>query len=230
METVLLIDDDPELTALLNTYLSNEGFTVEQAHNGEQGLRQALAGDYAAIVLDIMLPGMNGIDVLKNLRQQSDTPVIMLTAKGDDLDRIIGLELGADDYLPKPCNPRELLARLKAVLRRTHSQQEPAAEQDVEAGQLTALRLQYQIHFAGQDLGLTKAEYNILLLLMQRANEVVEKELLYEQALGRTITAYDRSLDMHVSNIRRKLSAHTSADLLTNIRGVGYKLITKQDT
>lgn len=226
MEKLLLVDDDPELTALLNTYLSNEGFAVEQVHNGEDGLKQALASDYAAIVLDIMLPGMNGIEVLKNLRQQSNTPVIMLTAKGDDLDRIIGLELGADDYLPKPCNPRELLARLKAVLRRTHSQSEQTAEQDIEAGQLTALRLQYQIHFSGQDLGLTKAEYNILLLLMQRANEVVEKEFLYEQALGRTITAYDRSLDMHVSNIRRKLSSHTSADLLANIRGVGYKLIT----
>lgn len=228
MEKLLLVDDDPELTALLNTYLSNEGFTVEQVHNGEEGLKQALANDYAAIVLDIMLPGMNGIDILKNLRQQSNTPVIMLTAKGDDLDRIIGLELGADDYLPKPCNPRELLARIKAVLRRTHSQQEQDAEQDVAAGRLTALRLQYQIHYAGQDLGVTKAEYNILLLLMQRANEVVEKEFLYEHALGRTITAYDRSLDMHVSNIRRKLSSHTSTDLLANIRGVGYKLITTE--
>lgn len=226
MEKLLLIDDDPELTALLNTYLSNEGFAVDQVHNGEDGLSQALAGDYAAIVLDIMLPGKNGIDVLKNLRQQSNTPVIMLTAKGDDLDRIIGLELGADDYLPKPCNPRELLARLKAVLRRTQSQPGQAVEQDIDAGPLTALRLQYQIHYAGQDLGLTKAEYNILLLLMQRADEVVEKEYLYEQALGRTITAYDRSLDMHVSNIRRKLSTHTNADLLANIRGVGYKLIT----
>lgn len=228
MEKLLLVDDDPELTALLNTYLSNEGFAVEQVHNGEDGLKQALASDYTAIVLDIMLPGMNGIEVLKNLRQQSNTPVIMLTAKGDDLDRIIGLELGADDYLPKPCNPRELLARIKAVLRRTHSQPEHEAEQDVEAGQLTALRLQYQIHYAGQDLGLTKAEYNILLLLMQRANEVVEKEFLYEHALGRTITAYDRSLDMHVSNIRGKLSSHTNADLLTNIRGVGYKLIATE--
>ncbi|MEM8497722.1 MAG: response regulator transcription factor [Pseudomonadota bacterium] len=228
MEKLLLVDDDPELTALLNTYLGNEGFAVEQVHNGEDGLKQALADDYAAIVLDIMLPGMNGIDILKNIRQQSNTPVIMLTAKGDDLDRIIGLELGADDYLPKPCNPRELLARIKAVLRRTHSQAEHDSEQDIEAGQLTALRLQYQIHYAGQDLGVTKAEYNILLLLMQRSNEVVEKEYLYEHALGRTITAYDRSLDMHVSNIRRKLSAHTSTDLLTNIRGVGYKLITKE--
>lgn len=226
MDKLLLVDDDPELTALLTTYLSNEGFAVEQVHNGEEGLKQALAVDYAAIVLDIMLPGLNGIEVLKSLRQHSNTPVIMLTAKGDDLDRIIGLELGADDYLPKPCNPRELLARLKAVLRRTHGQSEQDTEQDIEAGQLTALRLQYQIHYADQDLGLTKAEYNILLLLMQRANEVVAKEFLYEQALGRTITAYDRSLDMHVSNIRRKLSARTDADLLANIRGVGYKLIT----
>ena len=226
MDRLLIIDDDPELRGLLATYLSNEGFAVEQADNGESGLQQALSGDYAAIVLDIMLPGLNGIELLKQLRRQADTPVVMLTARGDDLERIIGLELGADDYLPKPCNPRELLARIKAVLRRSSAAAPGAGRAELlQAGELCLDSTQHQLRYGGQDLRLTNAEYKLLALLMRRVGQVVPKEELYRQALGRSCTAYDRSLDMHISNIRKKIAVHCARELLVNIRGIGYKLV-----
>ncbi len=223
---LLLVDDDLALCELLKTYLVNEGSAVELAHTGQQGLQAALAQPFSAVVLDIMLPELNGIEVLKRIRQQSAVPVIMLTAKGDDLDRIIGLELGADDYLPKPCNPRELVARLKAVLRRAVPA--TAADSDTQDLQVNELLLEpgkHQISYAEQTLALTNAEFEILSLLMQKAGKVVSKELLYSEALGREFTPYDRSVDMHLSNIRKKVAAHTSAEVVKNIRGIGYMLV-----
>ncbi len=224
METLLLIDDDPELCRLLQSYLRNEGYTVDLAHNGNEGLHQALHGDYSAILLDIMLPQRNGIEVLQELRKHANTPVIMLTAKGEDLDRIIGLELGADDYLPKPCNPRELVARLRAVLRRSKLSPNSPADPALSAGQLNVDEARYCITYRARDLGLTKAEYQILRLLILHSGDVLAKEQLYEQALGRPFEAFDRSLDMHISNIRKKLAQLTSDELLLNVRGIGYRL------
>lgn len=226
MNKLLLIDDDTDLANLLSTYLAQEGFEVELAHDGERGLEMGLTEPYAAIVLDVMLPLLNGIEVLKQLRAGCRTPVIMLTAKGDDLDRILGLELGADDYLPKPCNPRELLARIKAVLRRSqHSDSAAAGEpEELIAGEITVSNPQYQAFYNNESLGLTKAEFSVLKLLAGSAQQVLSKEVLYEKALGRTFASYDRSLDMHVSNIRKKLAPHCEKDLIVSVRGVGYKL------
>lgn len=219
---LLLIDDDLELCTLLGEYLRNEGFDVQFSHRGDEGLSALLSGNYDAAVLDIMLPGLSGVEVLKHLRQASDIPVIMLTAKGDDLDRILGLELGADDYLPKPCNPRELLARIKAILRRSNNHTEHAERQ--QASGLSIESGKHQILYHTEVLTLTNAEYNILSLLINAAGNVVKKETLYDKALGRKFTAYDRSVDMHVSNIRKKLAELTAIELISNIRGVGYQL------
>lgn len=226
MNKLLLVDDDLALCELLKTYLENEGFAVELAHTGPDGLQAALAQSFSAVVLDIMMPELNGIEVLKSIRQQSTVPVIMLTAKGDDLDRIIGLELGADDYLPKPCNPRELVARLKAVLRRAVITPAAALDtQDLRVNQLLLEPGKHQISYAEQTLALTNAEFEILKLLMQKAGKVVSKEILYSEALGREFTPYDRSIDMHLSNVRKKFGAHTSAEVIKNIRGIGYMLV-----
>ena len=233
METLLLVDDDSELTAMLKTYLVNEGYAVETALNGREGLDKALNGHFAAIVLDIMMPELNGTEVLTQIRQKANTPIIMLTAKGDELDRIIGLELGADDYLPKPCNPRELLARIKAVLRRTNNDIETETAPSMDTDELGPLRIigaLHQVLFNGADLKLTNAEFKILCMLIRQSDQVVRKETLYEIALGRTFTAYDRSVDMHVSNIRKKITALANdselqdKDIIVNIRGVGYRL------
>lgn len=226
MNKLLLVDDDLALCELLKTYLENEDFTVELAHTGQDGLQAALAQPFNAIVLDIMLPELNGVEVLKSIRQQSAVPILMLTAKGDDLDRIIGLELGADDYLPKPCNPRELVARLKAVLRRASPSS--ISESSVQNLRVKLLLLEpnkHQISYDTQTLALTNAEFSILRILMQKAGTVVSKETLYSEALGREFTAYDRSIDMHLSNIRKKLATYTPAEIIKNIRGIGYMLL-----
>jgi two-component system response regulator CpxR len=203
-QTILISDDDTELCELLREYLAQEGFAVRLAFNGEQALAESRRPGLDAMVLDIMMPGMNGIDVLRNLRKESELPVIMLTARGDDLDRIIGLELGADDYLAKPANPRELLARIRAVLRRSGSRSTtPVVEVE--------------------DLELTSTEFSVLQLLLQRSGEVVEKKDLYLAALGREPVAYDRSIDMHISNLRRKLGpARDGSERIETIRGIGY--------
>jgi len=173
------------------------------------------------MVLDIMMPGMNGIDVLRNLRKESELPVIMLTARGDDLDRIIGLELGADDYLAKPANPRELLARIRAILRRAQSHSTVAV---LEVGDLVLNQAGRELHRDGQPTELTSTEFSILQLLLQRSGEVVEKKDLYLAALGREPVAYDRSVDMHVSNLRRKLGpAKDGGERIETIRGIGYQ-------
>ena len=220
-EHILIADDDVELCALLQEYLEQEGFTVHLAHDGELALDRARDTQLDALVLDIMMPAMNGIDVLKTLRQESSLPVVMLTARGDDLDRILGLELGADDYLPKPCNPRELVARLRAVLRRSQGQAVTAVirvdDLEIDSGAREAKR-------EGQRLDLTSTEFSVLRLLLQHAGSPVDKRELYLAALGREPVRYDRSIDMHVSNLRRKLGpSKEGAGRIETVRGIGYQ-------
>ena len=220
-QTILIADDDMELCELLRQYLGQEGFEVRVAHDGEQTLAEARRPGLDAMVLDIMMPLMNGIDVLRSLRRESDLPVLMLTARGEDLDRIIGLELGADDYLAKPANPRELLARIRAVLRRASGHPKGNV---LEVGDLVLNQARRELLRAGEPVELTSTEFSVLQLLLQRAGEVVEKKDLYLAALGREPVAYDRSIDMHVSNLRRKLGpAADGSDRVETIRGIGYQ-------
>ncbi|MYM62581.1 response regulator transcription factor [Pseudomaricurvus sp. HS19] len=229
MNKLLLVDDDQELCALLQEYLQTEGFDVEVAHDGQSGVSKTLAGDYDVVVLDVMMPQMNGLEALRKIRDSSRTPVLMLTAKGETVDRIVGLEMGADDYLPKPCNPRELVARVRAILRRfddTPAESRPASE--IVVDELVIQTKSHSALFRDQTVPLTGAEFTVLELLMRSAGEVISKEVLTEKALGRKLTPYDRSIDVHVSNIRKKLSTlGASKELIINIRGAGYMLTRK---
>ncbi len=231
MGKVLLVDDDVELCEMLAEYLAPEGFEVESAHDGKSGAQRAVEGGFDVVVLDVMLPRLNGFDALNRIRSSSQVPVLMLTARGDDLDRIVGLEMGADDYLPKPCNPRELVARLRAVLRRTQSTVTPkfsAPDSEVLRSGRLELRPGARLAMLGnQTLELTSTEYSLLEVLVRQAGKVVSKEQLSEQALGRDLVRYDRSIDVHVSNLRRKLGPETGEmPLIQTVRGVGYQLTT----
>lgn len=218
--TILIADDDKELCELLREYLGQEGLEVRLAHDGEQALSESRRPGLDAMVLDIMMPRMNGIEVLRILRTESDLPVIMLTARGEDLDRIIGLELGADDYLAKPANPRELLARIRAILRRSKSRSTVAT---LKIDNLVLNQGARELHRDGDLIDLTSTEFSIIQLLLQRSGEVVEKKDLYLAALGREPVAYDRSIDMHVSNLRKKLGpASDGTERIETIRGIGY--------
>ena len=221
MTKLLLIDDDQALSQLLTEYLCEEGFDVTPAYSGTEGLTAASSDQFDIITLDIMLPGLSGIDVLKKLRQQqSTTPVLMLTAKGDDVDRILGLELGADDYLPKPCNPRELVARLRAILRRAPGNAEP-----VSNGLLDISSTRMEAYYNKTALKLTGAEFKLLEHLSNHIGHIVSKEDLCQAGLGRPLTKYDRSVDVHVSNLRKKLvAAGADNDIIVNQRGSGYLL------
>ena len=220
-QTILIADDDTELCELLKEYFVQEGFAIRLACDGEQALAESRRPGVDVMVLDIMMPQMNGIDVLRCLRKESELPVIMLTARGEDLDRIIGLELGADDYLAKPANPRELLARIRAILRRTGSHSTAAV---LDVGDLKLNQARRELHCDGQAIELTSTEFSILQLLLQRSGEVVEKKDLYLAALGREPVAYDRSIDMHVSNLRRKLGLTADGnERIETIRGIGYQ-------
>ena len=224
---LLMIDDDTELCELLNEYLSAQGFEIESIHDGKDGLKKALNNDYALILLDVMLPTLDGFEVLKQLRQQKLTPVIMLTAKGEDFDRIFGLELGADDYIPKPFNHRELLARVKAITRRIEHIASLGANDNtlLTANSVTINLATRQALINHQQLNLTGTEYEILIKLVQQAGEVVSKEDLSEQVLGRRLASFDRSIDMHVSNIRKKIAEFSDAESIKTIRGTGYVFI-----
>jgi len=220
-ETILLADDDVELCALLREYLEQEGFDVRLAHDGARALEEARVPGLDAMVLDIMMPQINGIAVLKALRQESDLPVVMLTARGEDLDRIIGLELGADDYLPKPCNPRELVARLRAVLRRTGTAGTGSLlkveDLQLDPGRRELLR-------EGERIELTSTEFSVLQALLEKPGAVISKRNLYLAALGREPVRYDRSIDMHVSNLRRKLGVNPEGEpRIETVRGIGYQ-------
>ena len=206
MTRILLVDDDVELVGLLREYLETEGLSVGTAHDGLKGAQEALGGHYDLAVLDVMMPGMNGIETLRRIRQESRIPVIMLTARGDDMDRILGLELGADDYVPKPCTPRELVARIRAILRRTEPP-ESSETQRIDLPPLTILPRQRHAEWNGKPLDLTSTEYNLLEVLARNAGKPVSKQELSQQALGRPLARFDRSIDVHVSSIRHKLGA-----------------------
>jgi len=222
-QQILLIDDDQELCSLLIDFLRLEGFSASAIHDGAQAVDHLREHLYDALVLDIMLPGIQGLEVLRQLRQFSDTPVLMLTARGEDTDRIVGLELGADDYLPKPCNPRELAARLRAIRRRARAPAESAATEAMQVGGTLLNPAARTARHNETDLDLTSTEFNLLHTLMLRAGSVVDKSSLCEEALGRSLSAYDRSIDVHISKIRKKLLAAGGENLIVSVRGQGYQ-------
>lgn len=230
MPKILLVDDDLELCELLHDYLQGEGFDVEKVHNGKHVLEITKEKTFDVIVLDVMIPDLNGFEVLRRLRDYCKTPVLMLTAKGDTVDRIVGLELGADDYLAKPCNPRELVARLRAILRRSSYENTPrSADNTLEVDHLKIHLGSRTVSYQGEAVTLTGAEFAVLEWLMRSPGQVISKDVLTEEALGRKLTPYDRSIDVHISNIRKKLAAkNASKDLIINIRGAGYMLTTGQ--
>src|SRR3954454_22232377 len=222
MERILVIDDDVELCHLVSEYLRSEGFTTECVHDGESGLKKASVGEYVLAVLDVMLPGINGFDVLRRIRSTSRMPVLLLTARGEDVDRIVGLEIGADDYLPKPFNPRELVARIRAILRRTRAAEGSPGDilrvGNVELNPSTRTVLQ-----DGNNVELTSVEFNLLQVLLQEAGQVVSRERLVDSVLGRKFSPFDRSIDMHVSKVRKKLGdTDGGSDYIKTVRGVGY--------
>ncbi len=221
MTKVLLIDDDSELCALLEEYLKSEGFEVSCCHDGKEGVKEALTKQYEAIILDVMLPKMNGFEVLKSIRQHTDLPVLMLTARGDDIDRIVGLEIGADDYLSKPCNPRELVARIKAILRR--SQHVTDKKKVIEIHGIAIDNSKRIAHIDDAPVELTNAEFKILEILLRSPGQAYSKEELTQYALGRKYTAFDRSIDVHISNLRNKLAAFKGKEnIIKTVRGFGY--------
>ncbi|MBH0031377.1 MULTISPECIES: response regulator [unclassified Pseudoalteromonas] len=224
---LLMIDDDTGLCELLSEYLTAQGFEIQCVHDGEQGLELAQANDYALILLDVMLPTLDGFEVLKQLRQTKLTPVIMLTAKGEDFDRIFGLELGADDYIPKPFNHRELLARVKAITRRIEhiNSLNVATTSKLLVNGITVNLAAREASIDGSTLTLTGTEYEILTLLCKNAGEVVSKEQISEEVLGRRLASFDRSIDMHVSNIRKKIAEHIPGERIKTMRGTGYVFI-----
>jgi DNA-binding response OmpR family regulator len=223
---ILLVDDDVELAAMLSEYLTVEGFETVCAHTGENGIEQAARQTFDAIVLDVMLPGVNGIEVLRRLRERSPVPVLMLTARGDHVDRIVGLELGADDYVPKPCPPRELVARLRAILRRTRGTDQPGGT--LSAGLLTLWPARRRVTCSGEPLTLTSTEFNLLEVLMRDAGRVVSKQDLYSRGLGRPMGRFERSIDVHISSIRHKLMDAAGERLrIESVRGVGYQLVAE---
>lgn len=230
METILLIDDDVDLCAMLTDYLGRHGFRITSVHNGEAGLKLALTSNYAMVLLDVMLPGLDGFEVLRRLRSSSSMSVLLLTARGDDVDRIVGLEIGADDYLPKPFNPRELLARIRAILRRGTRAESPAINTKHMPDSVSILGLELDasartVSCNGIPVVLTDVEFSLLQTLMRSVGEVVERERLAEAVLGRKLHPFDRSLDMHISRLRRKLEDTCSmGERVKTIRGVGYQL------
>jgi two-component system response regulator CpxR len=224
---ILVIDDDIELCELLAEYLATEGYGIKAVHNGAEGAETVLSQDFDLIILDVMLPGMGGFDVLKAIRKEKTTPILMLTAKGDDIDKILGLEMGADDYLPKPYNPRELLARIKAILRRSVAPKgAPAQSETVRTGSFVLDTGRLTASYKGEPLGLTVVEFNILELLARNIGQVVTREEIAEKVLGRELSTFDRSIDVHISNIRKKAS---DPDVVKSIRGAGYQLLTETD-
>lgn len=231
MTNVLIIDDDTELCEMVCDYLSLEGFHTTCAHNGEDGAKEARSGKHDAVILDVMLPKMNGFDTLRHIRNHTQVPVLMLTARGDDVDRIVGLEMGADDYLPKPFNPRELIARLRAILRRFQASGNEARGSELTLGSLMIQPAARRALLNGEAMELTSSEFNILHCLMRLPEEVVTKEALSEEALGKPLARYDRSIDMHISHLRRKLDDGSGATpLIHTVRGIGYQLALKEQT
>ena len=224
MQQILVIDDDIELCELVAEYLGPEGYKVEAVHDGVQGVERALSGEHVLAVLDYMLPGVNGFEVLRQIRAKSRLPIVMLTARGDDMNKIIGLQIGADDYLPKPFNPLELVARIGAVLRRT--QAEPAQEQQAEilvVGDVEMDRQTRTVRRGGDEIELTLVEFSLLEKLLNKPGHVLTREALVKDVLHRELSPLDRSIDTHVSNLRRKLGHQVNGvERIKTVRGVGY--------
>jgi DNA-binding response OmpR family regulator len=217
---ILLVDDDVELCSSLARLLGMEGFLVTAVHDGDAGIRRVLEESYEMVILDVMLPGQDGRTVLRTIRIHSQVPVIMLTARGDEADRIAGLEGGADDYLPKPFNPRELLARMRAVLKRKGNDKVPDV---IQLADLEIDRKQRRVLRSGQGVALTGAEFDVLLFLVRSAGTVLSRDEIAEAALGRRIGFLDRSVDNHISNLRKKLGTHVGqVERIRNVRGAGY--------
>ena len=229
MHRVLLVDDDVDLTSMLSLYISREGFDVRVVHDGEAGVSEALRGSYALVVLDIMMPRLSGIEALRRIRSTSNVPVLMLTARGDNVDKIVGLNMGADDYVPKPCTPGELVARIHAILRRTESRNRPEganAALMLTAGALTLWPGTRQAAWQGAPLELTGTEFNLLEVLVRHAGQLISKQDISLAAFDRPLTRFDRRIDVHISSIRQKLGTRPDGQSwIQSVRGRGYQLL-----
>jgi len=220
---ILVIDDDAELCKLVARYLSAEGFQIETVRTSKQGVDRALSGEHDLVVLDVMLPAMDGFEVLRRLRAESRIPVLMLTARGDDFDRILGLEIGADDYLPKPFNPRELAARIRAILRRAAASASTQNGSAVVIGDLELNAGSRLVRLRSKALDLTTVEFDLLERFLKSAGRIVRREELVKEVLGREFSPFDRSIDTHVCNLRRKLGPYQDGtERIKGVRGVGY--------
>ena len=225
MDRVLIIDDDIELCELLAARMNGEGFGIEAVHEGNLGLERALSREHSLVVLDLMLPGMGGLEVLRRVREQSPIPILILTARGEDVDRILGLEIGADDYLPKPFNPRELIARIRAILRRTV--RVATGTHPLIVGDIRLDPTAREVRIQGRPLSLTSVEFALLEMLLQHAGQVVTREELTEAVLGRKLGPFDRVIDVHLSNIRKKLGGGQGVERIKSIRGSGYLFVVR---
>ncbi|KQX34509.1 response regulator transcription factor [Variovorax sp. Root434] len=229
MPRVLLVDDDVDLTEMLSMYLVREGFEVQVVCDGESGVAEAARGVYAIVVLDIMMPRMSGIEALRRIRATSQVPVLMLTARGENIDRIVGLDMGADDYVPKPCTPGELAARIRAILRRTETR-EPASTaanpRMLQVGELALWPGSRRALWRGQPLELTGTEFGLLDVLARHAGQLVSKETISQQAFGKPLARFDRRIDVHISSIRQKLGTRPDGESwIQSVRGRGYQLL-----
>ena len=224
---LLVVDDDAELCELLSEYLLPEGYDVEAVHSGMEGVERALSGDHALVVLDVMLPDVRGFEVLRQLRARSRMPVLMLTARGNEQDRILGLEMGADDYLPKPFNPRELCARIEAILRRSggeRSAMDVRVSGDLNVDDVSINKASRMVRRGGETIELTTVEFDLLEAFLRNAGSVIPRDELVRTVLNRPFSPFDRSIDTHVSNLRRKLGPGPDGlDRIKSLRGVGYQ-------
>ena len=229
MPRVLLVDDDVDLTEMLSLYLAREGFDVHVMHDGESGAAEATRGAYSIVVLDIMMPRMSGIEALRRIRATSQVPVLMLTARGENVDRIVGLDMGADDYVPKPCTPGELAARIRAILRRTE-EREPASAPNssrvLQVGELALWPGSRRALWRGQPLELTGTEFSLLDVLARHAGQLISKDAISQQAFGKPLARFDRRIDVHISSIRQKLGTRPDGQSwIQSVRGRGYQLL-----
>jgi DNA-binding response OmpR family regulator len=223
VQKILVIDDDIELCELVAEYLEPDGYKVEAVHDGAEGVARALSGEHSLAVLDYMLPGLNGFEVLRQIRAQSRVPVVMLTARGDDMNRIIGLQIGADDYLPKPFNPLELVARINAVLRRSSAEPDQVKLEVIAAGDIEMDNRTRTVRRNAETVELTVVEYALLEKLLSLRGRVVTREELVKDVLHRALSPFDRSIDTHVSNLRKKLGHEINGvERIKTVRGVGY--------
>lgn len=227
MDQLLIVEDDVELCELLAERFKRDGFSLDAVHDGVHGLERALSGKFKLVILDLMLPGLGGLDVLRKLRAQSGIPVLILTARGEDVERILGLEIGADDYLPKPFNPRELIARVRAILRRSSSVTSDGER--LTAGDITLDTGEREAWIDDRQMNLTSVEFSLLQAFMRNAGHVVTRDDLTETVLGRKLGAFDRVIDVHVSNLRKKLGASSAGDRIKAVRGAGYQFVVRSE-